>query len=428
MSPRPDKITLRYYNVGFGDCLLLIFHYGSDERFVLIDFGTTAPPGKTVSAPEQLLKVAKDIEARCGQKLSAVVATHRHKDHVEGFRRKKGGKGSGDVIARCRPELVLLPWTEDPKLDPEAVRPKAALAPARRAVRALYGMQSSAAGVLTEVARLRSSLSAAAARRLEFLGEDNLGNRAALESLWEMGRASPRKSCRYLHHGSRCGLGKLLPGVRVKVLGPPTIAQHAAVLKQRPRDDDEYWHLLGLAGRRAASANPAVFRAAARVSGRASPEHRWILRRLDRMRGELLFEVVRTVDDALNNTSLILLFEIGATKLLFPGDAQIENWEYALKKNKKDLEDVRVYKVGHHGSLNATPKSLWNGFARKSTQSSNPDRLVSICSTKSGVHGHANEVPRKKLVDELKRYSEYRDTPELGKKKRLWGELVLVPT
>ena len=40
---------------------------------------------------------------------------------------------------------------------------------------------------------------------------------------------------------------------------------------------------------------------------------------------------MRTLDDQMNNTSLILLFEVFGKKLLFPGDAQIENWSYALQ-------------------------------------------------------------------------------------------------
>jgi hypothetical protein len=36
---KPDSLTLRCYNVGFGDCFLLTFHYGEDDRHVLIDFG-----------------------------------------------------------------------------------------------------------------------------------------------------------------------------------------------------------------------------------------------------------------------------------------------------------------------------------------------------------------------------------------------------
>lgn len=51
---------------------------------------------------------------------------------------------------------------------------------------------------------------------------------------------------------------------------------------------------------------------------------------------------------------------------LFGGDAQIENWSYLLDQAEKDpsqrkkLEKVDLYKVGHHGSRNATPKSLFN--------------------------------------------------------------------
>ena len=71
---------------------------------------------------------------------------------------------------------------------------------------------------------------------------------------------------------------------------------------------------------------------------------------------------MRSIDDALNNTSLILLFDIGGKKLLFPGDAQIENWRYALFDAptggdiRASLADVAIYKVGHHGSLNGTPE------------------------------------------------------------------------
>ena len=51
----------------------------------------------------------------------------------------------------------------------------------------------------------------------------------------------------------------------------------------------------------------------------------------------------------------------GTTRLLFGGDAQIENWEYALKfapdkaDNLDRLRLVDLYKVGHHGSHNGTP-------------------------------------------------------------------------
>jgi hypothetical protein len=78
-----------------------------------------------------------------------------------------------------------------------------------------------------------------------------------------------------------------------------------------------------------------------------------------------------------NNTSLVLAFEWGepgsGVVLLFPGDAQVGNWlswrdqTYGKKKIKIDdlLSRVLLYKVGHHGSHNATvrrdPRDLSGG-------------------------------------------------------------------
>ena len=41
----PKEITVRAYQVGFGDCFLLGFHYARfDNRYILIDFGSTENP------------------------------------------------------------------------------------------------------------------------------------------------------------------------------------------------------------------------------------------------------------------------------------------------------------------------------------------------------------------------------------------------
>jgi hypothetical protein len=107
---------------------------------------------------------------------------------------------------------------------------------------------------------------------------------------------------------------------------------------------------------------------------------------------------------------VILLFEVpGARplKLLFPGDAQIENWEYALKeaKDKDDnlalLRNIDLYKVGHHGSRNATPRTLFNLWDDPEADPARP--MTGVMSTKANVHGDspATAVPRKTLVAAL---------------------------
>jgi hypothetical protein len=111
---------------------------------------------------------------------------------------------------------------------------------------------------------------------------------------------------------------------------------------------------------------------------------------------------------------VILLFEVGRRKLLFPGDAQIENWSYALTSPnaaalRAALPEVDFYKVGHHGSRNATPRSLvalWSGRAKP---------LTSALSTLPDVHGETEEtaVPRRTLTDALGALGALHRTDEL---------------
>ena len=94
MAKSPTTVNIRTYHVGFGDCFLLSFVYGpKQEKHILIDFGSTGLPEGTPKT--RMMDVAEDIAARCGGKLTAVVATHRHKDHISGFETKPGGKGTG---------------------------------------------------------------------------------------------------------------------------------------------------------------------------------------------------------------------------------------------------------------------------------------------------------------------------------------------
>ncbi|MGC4052835.1 MAG: hypothetical protein QM757_26195 [Paludibaculum sp.] len=72
------------------------------------------------------------------------------------------------------------------------------------------------------------------------------------------------------------------------------------------------------------------------------------------------------MNDQTNNASLVLAFELGkgGKVLLFAADAQRGNWASWSKKSWKDgnqtitakdlLARTVVYKVGHHGSHNAT--------------------------------------------------------------------------
>ena len=424
-TTRPNQLTLRAYQVGFGDCFLLTFHYPAQgtkaafERHVLIDFGSTGAPKNF--GPNLLDRVALDIQQECGGKLHVVVATHRHKDHINGFARTDDGKGPGAIIRACEPEIVLQPWTEDPDAEPNATTPTKKLPASKAYLRALTNMHAFSASMLREIQGLRGAISKRLHDQLSFLGEDNLKNASAVKNLMTMGKRKPI----YAYFGTQLSLSSLLPGIRVHVLGPPTLEQSEEIKQQRAKDEAEFWHFQARAAKQFVATGKAAFRGAVKHS--FPPYTRWIIPRLQASRAEQLLELVRILDDAMNNTSLILLFEAGGKKLLFPGDAQIENWSFALEqakqrpKLKKLLEEVDLYKVGHHGSLNATPKSLWEQFEHRGPQNA-PQRLQSIVSTMAHKHGHEDkgtEVPRKKLVDALKEKTQFFSTQDLKKKTEL---------
>jgi hypothetical protein len=420
MGKAPTSATIRTYHVGFGDCFLISFEYSrKSERHVLIDFGSTAFPKGVPKS--RMMDVAENIKQRTGGKLHAVVATHRHRDHISGFATEKVGKGTGDVIRSLKPDLVVQPWTEDPKLGPKATGPGASNAKIKK-----FGTgtseQIAALSLMHELAH--QSLAARNLPKnlrgeLGFLGESNIANPSAVKNLMKMAKNS------YVYCGSKSGLEKILPGVKVEVLGPPTLKQTDMIKKRRSRDPDEFWHFQVSATPLAAPADKARTTLFPRYVESRGFSHRinarWLVYHARTVRGEQLLQIVRMLDQEMNNTSVILLFQVGKKKLLFPGDAQIENWQYALgqKKYQSLLTSVNLYKVGHHRSLNATPKSLWKLFKNKSERKTG-NRLLSLMSTMEGKHGSIHsqtEVPRVKLVRELRRQSDLFTTQQLKGKE-----------
>lgn len=73
--------------------------------------------------------------------------------------------------------------------------------------------------------------------------------------------------------------------------------------------------------------------------------------------GNLDPAIMVALEKAVNGTSLMLLFKIGSSYLLFPGDAQWGTWRTALANPEWRLllQRASFYKAGHHGSHNGTP-------------------------------------------------------------------------
>lgn len=414
-GPKPKRVRVRMYQVGFGDCFLLTFEYdrrladGRHERQVLIDLGSTRPPRGPGPKKRILPIAAARLAQDCNGRLDALIVTHRHRDHLGGF----GEEEVATIIEGLQPFVVVRPWTEDPALEGNAV------APGEVALVQMLNASQDFALTLRDLIGKPGSNSLAA--ELQAWSAQQVPNLAAIQRLdgW-----AAKFGQQYLRAGQDSGLGVILPGVGVTVLGPPTVAEHAGLVSQRTADE-EYWMLQkNLLGK-------VSFDATARAPGGDDESDsdddgdaldgdpvigdpallppgpiRWLGEKLQRSHLQALKRLVNTVDNALNNTSLILLIQAGNKRLLFPGDAQIENWEFILGQLKTNaalrraLTGVDLYKVGHHGSRNATPRSLLALW----TEGAAADRpMVALLSTRAGVHGkrETTAVPRSSLVTAL---------------------------
>jgi hypothetical protein len=341
MATAPTSATIRTYHVGFGDCFLISFEYRrKSERHVLIDFGSTGVPKGVPKS--RMMDIAANIKQRTGGKLHAVVATHRHRDHISGFATGKAGQATGDVIKSLKPDLIVQPWTEDPKLGPEATGPSGSNANNKK-FGAGTSKQVAALSLMHEVAH--QSLAAGNLPKdlrpeIGFLGESNIANPSAVKNLMKMARNA------YVYCGSKSGLEKVLPGVKVEVLGPPTLKQTDAIKKKRSRDPDEFWHFqvgaTALAAR-AEKERTTLFPRYVESRGLSYRINaRWLINHARTVRGEQLLQIVRSLDQEMNNTSVILLFQIGRKKLVRELQHESDLFTTQLLKGKDFFHDTVV--------------------------------------------------------------------------------------
>jgi hypothetical protein len=132
--------------------------------------------------------------------------------------------------------------------------------------------------------------------------------------------------------------------------------------------------------------------------------------KLGDMQPDALAAAADKLDGTLNNQSLVVLFTCNGKKLLFVGDAQWGNWAYWLygkavtgsdpgisDRAKEILGAIDFYKVGHHGSTNATPIPVVDALNQQ---------CAAMCSTATGAYGSEakkTEVPRTALMEALEK-------------------------
>jgi beta-lactamase superfamily II metal-dependent hydrolase len=363
------------YRHGLGDCFLLAFGAGNNQqRYVLIDCGVLVG---TANADETMKNVANDIKQATDGHLHAVVVTHEHWDHVSGFAQAKL------VFETIGVDELWLAWTEDSD-DPLAKQLRA------RRRQAFAALQS----VRMRLAANPSAYSQRVEYVMDFYGPPALGaaGRATTESALEWVKGKWDKHV-YCSPGNPPLSISGLPHVSFFVLGPPKderyirksrpSRRHSEVYLGDPCSGDLETLLMALGA--SDSDSPQVLRtlredesrpfnpayelkkedvAVAPILSRYNSDP-W--RQIETNWGELAGELALKLDAHTNNTSLVLAIELspGGKVLLFPGDAQVGNWlsweditwsddAHADLKAADLLSRTVLYKVGHHGSHNAT--------------------------------------------------------------------------
>ena len=333
------EITIRMYDAGFGDSFLLWFPGPDGKRHtkVLVDCGTFAK-GKNALRDVCNSIVAAATDSDGVARLDVLIATHRHKDHVEGFRYPEW--------ENVEVKEVWMPWTEHPD-DEDARRVRMA--------------QERAAAQFAQALDAQRTI-AAAARDILSLA---LKNEAAMQTLWN-GFAN-RPDHKYLPPKGDLPYtfrSEALPGVTVHVLGPSR--DEDVIRNMEPPKEEKYLAVAGAAGSgdmlRPFSAEvrsyvPAQFARLLYARHLALRAHERIAVDHSNQQADPL-AIAAEMDKVINGTSLMLVFETGKACLLFPGDAEWGTWQMVLdnRKSRELLQQVGFYKVSHHASYNGTPK------------------------------------------------------------------------
>jgi hypothetical protein len=388
------RVTVRVYRQGLGDCILVRVKRSGHEDFkLMIDCGVVLG---TPDAVKTMTRVMENLVSDTQDKVDVLAITHEHWDHLSGFTQ------APDSFAKLAVGAVWVAWTEDPK-DDLANQLRAELGAAKDKLKAC-------------ASALRAVDDGATAEALEDIALIPLGaaasssgsTRAAFDKVKARGNV---RLCRPTDAPFE------IPDAdaRIYVLGPP----HDPTLIRKINPSTSNPETYGLAMNGGGALPLGVVAALNKLQAldgqnedpedKAAPFHPRVTIPLDargrpaivnkpaddgddwraidrffqdnyvagadwrRIDGEWLgsaTDLALALQSYTNNTSLVLALELGdpgkGDVLLFAADAQVGNWESwqawtcdsgGVKLTGPDLLKRTIfYKVGHHGSHNATLK------------------------------------------------------------------------
>lgn len=364
-TPNAARCTVRMYCHGLGDCFLVkvVSPDGGKPFWLMIDAGILLG---SPSANDRMKQVFTNIHATTGGEIDLLVVTHQHWDHVSGFSQAQ------EEFKKLKVKKVWYAWTEDPQ---DALGAE------------LQRTRSKAAFAIEEAVSKLGPKSNFGLAISELMGAFGVSKATSLNTEGAMKLPGTLFPTEYRRPGETVELG----GVRFHILGPPrderlfrsdpskkepevysskpkafglgtSMGMTEAVLGMRSDDPSDLTkpfdsrHCRPLDNLRDEYQNY------------VDPASEW--RKIDEDWQEVIGQLALQLDSDTNNTSLAFAIEIPETGkvLIFAADAQVGNWlswhdqKWTVKEGgvEKSLSAADLlgravlYKVGHHGSHNAT--------------------------------------------------------------------------
>jgi beta-lactamase superfamily II metal-dependent hydrolase len=340
-----DKLLVRAYNVGCGDCIYVRIPNDDDGYHLLIDCGKKGDDVLLKQALDHL--IANDLPDGNGGKkrLDLLVATHRHEDHIKGF--------NPDWFENIEVKHIWMSAVMDPD-HPQAGNVHALHDFADRSIKEI---KAQGLALSPEIELLAS---------LYGVSNDDADD-CLMKKLPQANHIQPH----YVHAGmTGADLGLDVGDTKVSILGPEKDIDHFYL----GEDADASLHSLQAIG--------AAFRARSRPVADQAPAN---ISAADfrRLQSRLLSNGLAFAEkdsEIQNNMSVVILIEWKKRRLLFVGDAewagefkegkQNGSWNVMWEKHRDQLkEPLDFLKIGHHGSINATPPAPKPGAPKPAASS-----------------------------------------------------------